>query len=91
MQVQLRKLSSIKPYKRNPRANEKAVEAVARSIDEFGFRQRSPNRDVSRSGASQPIVVDKAGVIVVGHVRHCSAATGDRYQIARAWLAAMGW
>ena len=31
MQVQLRKLSSIKPHKRNPRLNEKAVEAVARS------------------------------------------------------------
>ena len=29
MQVQLRKLSSIKPYKRNPRLNEKAVVAVA--------------------------------------------------------------
>ena len=59
MQVQLRKLSSIKPYKGNPRLNEKAVEAVARSIAEFGFRQ--------------PIVVDKAGVIVVGHVRYKAA------------------
>ena len=59
MQVQLRKLSSIKPYKGNPRLNQKAVEAVARSIDEFGFRQ--------------PIVVDKAGVIVVGHVRYKAA------------------
>jgi len=73
MQVQLRKLSSIKPCKRNPRANEKAVEAAARSIAEFGFRQRSPNRDVSRFGASQPIVVDNAGVIVVGHVRYKAA------------------
>ncbi len=59
MQVQLRKLSSIKPYKGNPRLNDKAVEAVARSIQEFGFRQ--------------PIVVDKAGVIVVGHVRYKAA------------------
>lgn len=45
----------IRPYEQNPRVNDAAVEAVARSIAEFGFRQ--------------PIVVDGGGTIVVGHTR----------------------
>ena len=49
----------IKPYPENPRQNDGAVDAVAASIREFGFRQ--------------PIVVDDDGVIVVGHTR-CKAA-----------------
>jgi DNA modification methylase len=53
--IELRPLADIKPYERNPRINDEAVEAVARSIREFGFRQ--------------PIVVDDDGVIVVGHTR----------------------
>jgi DNA modification methylase len=44
------------PYARNPRSNDSAVAKVKASIKEFGFRQ--------------PIVVDKDGVIVVGHTRH---------------------
>jgi len=55
MKVELRKVSDIKPYEHNPRDNDGAVEAVAWSIREFGFRQ--------------PIVVDAEGVIVVGHTR----------------------
>jgi len=55
MEVELRKLTDIRPYDKNPRDNEAAVEAVARSIQEFGFRQ--------------PIVVDAEGVIIVGHTR----------------------
>jgi len=55
MQIELRKLSEIKPYPGNPRQNDAAVEAVAKSIREFGFRQ--------------PIVVDADGVIVCGHTR----------------------
>ena len=47
MKVQLKKLSEIRPYENNPRVNDQAVEAVARSIQEFGFRQ--------------PIVVDERG------------------------------
>ena len=39
----------------NPRINDGAVEAVVRSIQEFGFRQ--------------PIVVDEDGIIIVGHTR----------------------
>lgn len=44
-----------KPYDKNPRINDEAVAKVAASIKAYGFRQ--------------PIVVDQAGVIVVGHTR----------------------
>jgi len=55
MKTEMRKTDDIRPYEQNPRHNDAAVEAVARSIREFGFRQ--------------PIVVDAEGVIVVGHTR----------------------
>ena len=42
-------------YEKNPRHNDEAVEAVARSIKEFGWQQ--------------PIVVDKDMVVIVGHTR----------------------
>ena len=53
--IEDRPISAIRPYESNPRQNDAAVEAVARSIREFGFRQ--------------PLVVDANGVIVVGHTR----------------------
>jgi DNA modification methylase len=59
MYVEMREVSKIKPYPQNPRHNDQAVDAVAASIREFGFRQ--------------PIVVDKHGVIVVGSTRHKAA------------------
>jgi DNA modification methylase len=59
MKIELRQLSEIKPYPGNPRQNDAAVEAVATSIREFGFRQ--------------PIVIDVDGVIVVGHTRYKAA------------------
>ena len=55
MNVELRPIGTITPYPGNPRQNDHAVNAVAASIREFGFRQ--------------PIVVDEAGVIVVGETR----------------------
>jgi DNA modification methylase len=55
MKIVLWKLTDIRPYEHNPRLNDAAVDAVARSIQEFGFRQ--------------PIVVDADGVIIVGHTR----------------------
>ena len=55
MQVELWKIDDVKPYERNPRINDDAVEVVANSIKEFGFRQ--------------PIVVDVDGVIICGHTR----------------------
>lgn len=59
MLVELRPIDSVKPYERNPRHNDDAVDAVAASIAEFGFRQ--------------PIVVDQHNVIVVGHTRYKAA------------------
>jgi DNA modification methylase len=59
MKIDLRPLSEIKPYPNNPRLNDEAVDAVASSIREYGFRQ--------------PIVVDGDGVIVCGHTRFKAA------------------
>ena len=39
MQVEMRSITSIRPYDKNPRLNDAAVAAVAASIKEFGFRQ----------------------------------------------------
>lgn len=55
MKVEMIAIDQVIPYARNPRINTHAVEKVAASIKEFGFRQ--------------PIVVDKEKVIIVGHVR----------------------
>lgn len=59
MNVEMRSLSDIRPYEKNPRHNDDAVQAVAASIREFGFQQ--------------PIVVDHAGVIIAGHTRYKAA------------------
>ena len=59
MQIELRPIDQIKPYPGNPRQNDEAVDAVAASLKEFGFRQ--------------PIVVDEGGVIIVGHTRYKAA------------------
>ena len=48
-------IGSVKPYDRNPRRNDAAVDAVANSITEFGFKN--------------PIIVDKDLVIIAGHTR----------------------
>src|SRR5262245_20628729 len=52
-------VANIKRYAANPRNNDHAVDAVANSIREFGFRQ--------------PIVVDVDGVIIVGDTRYKAA------------------
>ncbi len=59
MQIEMRSITSIRPYENNPRLNDDAIDAVAQSIREFGFRQ--------------PIVVDSNQVIVVGHTRYKAA------------------
>jgi site-specific DNA-methyltransferase (adenine-specific) len=51
-----KKLTEIYPYKNNPRNNDGAVDAVAASIKEFGFKV--------------PIVVDSRGEIIAGHTRY---------------------
>lgn len=48
-------IEDLKPYKNNPRNNENAVDAVAESIKEFGFKV--------------PIVIDSDNVIIAGHTR----------------------
>ena len=59
MKVAQLPIADITPYDKNPRQNDAAVEAVATSIREFGFRQ--------------PIVVDAEGVIICGHTRFKAA------------------
>jgi len=55
MEIKNMKIADIHPYEKNPRFNDDAVDAVAKSISEFGWRA--------------PIVVDKDYVIVCGHTR----------------------
>jgi DNA modification methylase len=59
MRIEMRPLHTIVPYPHNPRHNDHAVDAVAASIREFGFRQ--------------PIVVDEHNVIIVGNTRYKAA------------------
>ncbi len=59
MQIEIRPIDQVKPYPGTPRQNDEAVDAVAASLKEFGFRQ--------------PIVVDAEGVIIVGHTRYKAA------------------
>ena len=53
--ITLMKLDDIIPYENNPRHNDEAVDMVAKSIQDFGFRY--------------PILVDKNNVIISGHTR----------------------
>lgn len=55
MNIEYLNLSEIKPYENNPRNNDEAVDYVANSIKEFGFKV--------------PIIIDKNNVIVAGHTR----------------------
>ncbi|MDP7636758.1 MAG: DNA methyltransferase [Phycisphaerae bacterium] len=59
MQTKVISADSVIPYARNPRKNSAAVDKVAASIKEFGWRQ--------------PIVVDKENVIIAGHTRLLAA------------------
>lgn len=59
MQIISKKIEEIKEYENNPRNNDNAVEYVARSIKDFGFKI--------------PIIVDKNNVIVAGHTRYKAA------------------
>lgn len=55
MQIEELYTKELIPYSNNPRNNESAVDAVAASIKEFGFKV--------------PIIIDKDNVIVAGHTR----------------------
>ena len=55
MKIIEKKLTELIEYENNPRHNEAAIEKVAASIREFGFKV--------------PIVIDKQNVIIAGHTR----------------------
>lgn len=48
-------IQEITPYAKNPRKNDRAINVVAESIKEFGFKN--------------PIILDKNNIIVAGHTR----------------------
>lgn len=56
MEIIYKKIDELIPYENNPRFNDDAVEYVANSIKEFGFKV--------------PIVIDKNNKIVAGHTRY---------------------
>lgn len=55
MEIQNIKLEDLKPYEKNPRKNDEAVQYVAESIKQFGFKV--------------PIIIDKNNTIIAGHTR----------------------
>ena len=59
MKIVEKRLDEIRPYENNPRRNDEAVQYVAESIRQFGWKQ--------------PIVVDQDGVIIAGHTRYKAA------------------
>lgn len=59
MKIVVKPISEVLPYGKNPRRNERAVDAVAESLTKFGWKQ--------------PIVVDSESVIIVGHTRYLAA------------------
>lgn len=59
LKITYRKVDELVPYAKNPRKNKEAVDYVARSIKEFGFKN--------------PIIIDKDDTIVAGHTRLLAA------------------
>lgn len=59
MKIVEKKLIELKEYENNPRHNDGAVDGVAESIKQFGFKV--------------PIVIDTDGVIIAGHTRRKAA------------------
>jgi len=55
MEIVYKKLDELRSYEGNPRKNESAVQPVANSIEEFGFKV--------------PMVIEPDGTIVAGHTR----------------------
>lgn len=59
MEIKEIRICELKEYDNNPRNNDGAVEAVAESIKQYGFKV--------------PIILDRNGVIVAGHTRKRAA------------------
>lgn len=55
MQIKTISINELTPYENNARINDNAVNAVANSIKEFGFKV--------------PIIIDRNNVIIAGHTR----------------------
>lgn len=55
MEIEYIKTNELIPYKNNPRINDQAVEKVAESIKNFGFKV--------------PVIVDEENVLIAGHTR----------------------
>lgn len=72
MRLETLKLKDIHPYEKNPRMNDNAVDAVAKSIEAYGYRSR--------------IIVDKNHVIIAGHTRK-KALEKLGWKEAEVWVA----
>ena len=59
MKIEMMDIGHIRPYAKNPRKNDRAVEVVANSLEQYGFQQ--------------PIVIDQDHTIIVGHTRYRAA------------------
>ena len=59
MKIEYVKTETLIPYENNPRFNEKAVDQVAKSIKDFGFRV--------------PITINKENIVITGHTRLLAA------------------
>lgn len=55
LKIEYRNIDELTPYENNPRINDHAVDQVAASISEFGFKN--------------PIILDENDVIIAGHTR----------------------
>ena len=55
LKIEYKNIKEIKPYEKNPRMNDQAIDKVAQSIKEYGFKV--------------PIIIDKNNVIIAGHTR----------------------
>lgn len=58
-EIVYRDIKTLIPYKKNPRKNDNAVDSVAESIKQFGFKV--------------PVVINNKGIIVCGHTRYRAA------------------
>ena len=57
--IEYKNIDDLKMYEKNPRKNDKAVECVANSIKEFGFKN--------------PCIIDRDNVLICGHTRYKAA------------------
>lgn len=71
LEVEYIPVGEIIPYDKNPLKNDKAVDIVAKSITEFGFKN--------------PIILDKNNVIICGHTRLKAAQKLGMIEVPVIW------